>query len=159
MAKLRERLKNKDDKGSRIGFGEHSDPQILTLLRSNEVEGLQIQSFSDSSVWTTVKADPSAFFINVGDTLQAMTNGRFVSVRHRAMLDAHRKRMSTIFFAAPSLQTLIYPLPEMVTHDNPQRYRPYTWAEYKRIMYSLRLATNRLELFVSDSKDSKAFMR
>ncbi|PKA48915.1 Gibberellin 2-beta-dioxygenase 2 [Apostasia shenzhenica] len=149
-------MNNKDDKGYRLGFGEHTDPQILTVLRSNDVEGLQIQSPSDCTSWIPVKSDPSAFFVNVGDALQAMTNGRLVSVRHRAMANTKRSRLSTMFFAAPSLQTSIYPLPEMMTVDNHQRYRPYTWAEYKKTMYSLRLASNCLELFRIDSKGNNS---
>ncbi|PKA51541.1 Gibberellin 2-beta-dioxygenase 2 [Apostasia shenzhenica] len=143
---------NKSSAESRVGFGEHSDPQILTILRSNDVEGLQIQPPMDSSVWVPVKSDPSAFFINVGDALQVMTNGRFVSVRHRAIANAQRSRLSTIFFAAPPLQTCVSPLPLMVTHNNPPRYKSYLWAEYKKLMYSLQLASNRLELFQTDCR-------
>ncbi|KAJ1687642.1 hypothetical protein LUZ63_019032 [Rhynchospora breviuscula] len=137
---------------TRIGFGEHSDPQIISVLRSNDVEGLQIL-MSDpggNSVWASVAPDPDAFFINVGDLLQAMTNGRLLSVRHRAMANSHEARQSIIFFGAPPLHSLISPLPDMVSPANPRKYNPFTWSEYKKTMYQLRLSHSRLDLFQAD---------
>ncbi|XP_028760102.1 gibberellin 2-beta-dioxygenase 2-like [Neltuma alba] len=128
-----------------VAFGEHSDPQILSLLRSNDVAGLQISL--PNGLWFPVSPDPSAFFVNVGDALQVMTNGRFVSVRHRAMTNSHKSRMSMAFFGAPPLNACIAALPEMVTAQRPSLYRPFTWAEYKQAAYSLRLGDHRINHF------------
>ncbi|KAK3190363.1 hypothetical protein Dsin_029924 [Dipteronia sinensis] len=129
----------------KVGIGEHSDPQILTILRSNEVSGLEISP--NHGVWIPVSPDPTAFFINVGDLLQVMTNGKFVSVKHRVLSNSAKSRMSVAYFGAPSLNARVTTLPELVTPTKPCLYRPFTWAEYKKTVYSLRLGDSRLELF------------
>ncbi|KAJ3669609.1 hypothetical protein LUZ60_011559 [Juncus effusus] len=146
---------NQKCSGSRIGFGEHSDPQIISLLRSNDVEGLQILTPGQGgeSVWSPVEPDPRAFFVNVGDMLQAMTNGRLMSVKHRAMSNSNKARLSMIFFGAPTLYSVISPVSDMVSKDNPCRYKSFTWAEYKKTMYKLRLSHDRLDLFQSDESE------
>lgn len=139
---------------NKVGFGEHSDPQILTILRSNDVGGLQI-SLNDGA-WVPVTPDPTAFCVNVGDLLQAMTNGRFVSVRHKALTNSYKSRMSMAYFAAPPLNARIAVPPEMVTPIKPALYRPFSWAEFKKAAFALRLGDSRLGLFMLEVDDQVA---
>ncbi|CAI9765806.1 unnamed protein product [Fraxinus pennsylvanica] len=129
-----------------IGFGEHTDPQILTILRSNGIEGLQISL--EEGVWVPVSPHPTAAFcVNVGDLLQAMTNGRFLSVRHRAVVNSCKSRMSMAYFGAPSPRARISCLPNLVATQKPPLYRSFTWAEFKKATYSQQLKESRLNLF------------
>ncbi|KAM1008238.1 gibberellin 2-beta-dioxygenase-like isoform X1 [Malus sylvestris] len=130
---------------SLIGFGEHTDPQIISVLKSNNTSGLQI-SLKDGT-WVTVAPDQTAFFINVGDCLQVMTNGRFKSVKHRVLADTQSSRVSMIYFGGPPLSEKIAPLPSLMAEGEESLYKEFTWSEFKKSANRSRLADNRLGPF------------
>ncbi|CAN4103040.1 unnamed protein product [Withania somnifera] len=127
-----------------IGFGEHTDPQIISVLRSNNTSGLQI--LLQNGHWISVPPDKNSFFINVGDALQVMTNGRFKSVKHRVLTNSMKSRLSMIYFGGPPLSEKIAPLPSLMEGKD-SLYKEFTWSEYKKSAYKTRLADNRLVLF------------
>ncbi|XP_009779784.1 gibberellin 2-beta-dioxygenase-like [Nicotiana sylvestris] len=128
-----------------IGFGEHTDPQVISVVRSNNTSGLQI-SLRDGT-WLSVPPDPYSFFINVDDSLQVMSNGRFRSVRHRVLADSMKSRVSMIYFGGPPLSEKIAPLSCLMEEGEESLYNEFTWCEYKKSAYKTRLGDNRLALF------------
>ncbi|KAF5752738.1 Gibberellin 2-beta-dioxygenase isoform 1 [Tripterygium wilfordii] len=128
-----------------VGFGEHTDPQIISVLRSNTTSGLQI-CLKDGS-WVAVPSDPYSLFIIVGDSLQVMTNGRLRSVKHRVLADTKRSRISMIYFGGPPLSEKIAPLASLMEEGEESLYKEFSWSEYKKSAYKSRLADYRLGLF------------
>ncbi|KAL8460929.1 hypothetical protein ACS0TY_032432 [Phlomoides rotata] len=129
---------------SLIGFGEHTDPQIVSVLRSNNASGLQI-CLRDGS-WVSVPSDHTTFFFIVGDSLQVMTNGKFRSVKHRVLANGFSERVSMIYFGGPPVSEKIRTLLTMGEGEE-SLYKEFTWGEYKKSAYKTRLADNRLEHF------------
>ncbi|PHT43679.1 Gibberellin 2-beta-dioxygenase 1 [Capsicum baccatum] len=134
-----------DNNSNLIGFGEHTDPQIISVLRSNNTSGLQI--LLKDGDWMSVPPDENSFFVNVGDSLQVMTNGRFKSVKHRVLANSVKSRLSMIYFGGPPLSEKIAPLPSLMEGEDSSLYKEFTWFEYKKSAYKTRLADNRLILF------------
>ncbi|KAG6478731.1 hypothetical protein ZIOFF_062175 [Zingiber officinale] len=128
------------DGGGLTGFGEHTDPQIMSVLRSDGAAGLQVAGKDGS--WVAVPPDRRAFFVNV------LTNGRFKSIKHRVVVtDTERSRLSMIYFFGPAEETRITAMAEVMVDGEERRYNEFTWREYKKAAYKTRLGDDRLRRF------------
>lgn len=102
------------------GVGEHTDYGLLTLLRQDDVGGLQVRT---SAGWVDATPLPGAFVCNVGDMLDRMTGGRYRSVPHRVQLNhSGRDRLSMPLFFDPSFDARIAPLCPPLEDDRDRRW-------------------------------------
>ncbi|KAJ6432117.1 hypothetical protein OIU84_019385 [Salix udensis] len=146
------RLIRGDDSDSILRLNHYPPMPLLCKDKDSSSPCNHSKISLNDGAWVPVTPDPTAFCVNVGDLLQAMTNGRFVSVRHKAMTNSYKSRMSMAYFAAPPLDARIAAPPEMVTPTKPALFRPFTWAEFKKAVYALRLGDSRLGLFKHGSR-------
>jgi salicylic acid 3-hydroxylase len=80
--------------------------------------------------------------------LQALSNGQYRSVWHRAVVNSDRERMSVASFLCPCNHVVLGPARKLVTEDTPAVYRNYTYDEYYAKFWSRNLDQEHcLELF------------
>ncbi|XP_059657643.1 gibberellin 20 oxidase 1-like [Cornus florida] len=114
-----------------LGVGSHSDPHTLTILLQDDVGGLQV--LRSDNQWVGISPVPNSFIINIGDTLEAWTNGRLRSVVHRAVVNKERNRMSLAYFLSPTSNALIDCPPQLMDEETyPRKYVPFTWADFRK---------------------------
>ncbi|CAL9160083.1 unnamed protein product [Musa hybrid cultivar] len=119
------------------GLQAHTDPNALTvLLQDPNVAGLQVLK---DGKWIAVNPQPDALVINIGDQLQALSNGRYRSVRHRAVVNSERERISVASFLCPSNSVVINPPEKLVGERARPVYRTYTYDEYYKKFWSRNL--------------------
>ncbi len=97
------------------GVGEHTDYGVLTILKQDDVGGLQVRSQSE---WIEAPPVPGSFVCNIGDMLDRMTRGLYRSTPHRVRNVSDRSRYSFPFFFDPSFDARIQPIdtPEVSAH-------------------------------------------
>ncbi|KFK27479.1 hypothetical protein AALP_AA8G388900 [Arabis alpina] len=113
-----------------LGTSKHSDNSFLMLLLQDNIGGLQILH-QDS--WIDVAPLRGALVINIGDFLQLITNDKFVSVEHRVLANKQGPRISVASFFSSSVlpNSKVYgPLKELVSEENPPKYRDISITEY-----------------------------
>ncbi|XP_020084146.1 protein DOWNY MILDEW RESISTANCE 6 [Ananas comosus] len=130
------------------GLPAHTDPNALTiLLQDQQVAGLQVLK---DGKWIAVNPQPNALVINLGDQLQALSNGRYKSVWHRAVVNSVHERMSVASFLCPCNCALIRPAENLTADGSNAIYRSYTYDEYYKKFWSRNLDQEHcLELFRS----------
>ena len=105
-----------------VNMGAHTDYECLTVLHTRNA-GLQVMGQDDR--WIDVPVDPDVLVVNIGDMLEAWSNGVLRSTPHR-VLNLSPERYSLPYFMATNHDTPIEPFPELVGPDRPSRYPPFT---------------------------------
>jgi isopenicillin N synthase-like dioxygenase len=108
------------DHGS-VNMGAHTDYECLTLLHTRN-EGLQVMAQDDH--WIDVPVDHGVYVVNIGDMLEAWTNGILRSTPHR-VVNRSRERFSMPYFVAANHDTVIRPFPQLVGDGRRPLYEPF----------------------------------
>ncbi len=101
--------------GASWGVQEHTDYGLLTILRQDEVGGLEVRV---EDAWLPIPPVPDGFVCNIGDMLERMTGGRYRSTPHRVRIPP-RGRISFPFFFDPSWNAEIVPVPGLGDTGSP----------------------------------------
>eukprot|EP00262_Sarcandra_glabra_P012980 TRINITY_DN3476_c0_g4_i1.p1 TRINITY_DN3476_c0_g4~~TRINITY_DN3476_c0_g4_i1.p1 ORF type:complete len:359 (-),score=37.09 TRINITY_DN3476_c0_g4_i1:259-1335(-) len=117
-----------------MGIPPHSDHGLLTILTQNEVGGLQVKH---KGKWVIVNPLPYSFLVNIGDHIEILSNGKYKSVEHQAIVNSHSDRISIAMPHGPSLDALVAPAPQLVDNENnPPAYRGMKYREYLEFQQS-----------------------
>jgi len=106
----------------RWGVGEHTDYGLLTLLRQDDVGGLEVKTRDG---WVAAVPLASSFVCNIGDMLDRMTGGFYRSTPHRVAINrSGRDRLSFPLFFDPNFDARVLPLPgfESAADDSATRW-------------------------------------
>ncbi|KAL6494583.1 hypothetical protein OROGR_031383 [Orobanche gracilis] len=110
-----------------IGIPPHTDPGLFTFLVHNGVAGLQIEH---DGQWFEADSPQNSILVNAADQLQIFTNGRIKSVKHRAVVNSERERISIVVANGPSGEAIVGPIGLLVERDGRALYRPMKYIEY-----------------------------
>ncbi len=86
------------------GVGEHTDYGVLTILKQDDVGGLQVKT---RSRWIDAPPVPNSYVCNIGDMLDRLTRGLYRSTPHRVHNVSGRSRLSFPFFFDPAFDAHI----------------------------------------------------
>jgi isopenicillin N synthase-like dioxygenase len=97
------------------GVGEHTDYGLLTILKQDMSGGLQVKI---KSRWVDAPPIPNSFVCNIGDMLDRMTGGLYLSTPHRAQNVTAHHRLAFPFFFDPNFNAEVQPIQSGVVNDN-----------------------------------------
>ncbi|KAH6762695.1 hypothetical protein C2S52_020128 [Perilla frutescens var. hirtella] len=98
-----------------LGVSPHSDSSTMTILvQDDEITGLQIKYHG---IWVPVNPIPNAIVVNIGDSMEVWSNGKYKSIEHRVVTNVEKPRISAAAFMIPGNDVELNPLETMVDDE------------------------------------------
>ncbi|KAK7350996.1 hypothetical protein VNO77_10108 [Canavalia gladiata] len=119
------------------GLPPHSDQGFATLIMQNGIGGLQVKH---DGKWVNVNPVPNSLAVVMGDQLEVLSNGKYCSVVHRAILNNKDTRMSLVVSNGPALDKEIGPMPEILSENEKPLFKRYKYREYFHVQQQTRFA-------------------
>ena len=110
-----------------FGVAPHTDFGVLTVLRQDEIGGLEIQCRNGE--WAAMPPIPGTLVVNIGDLLERWSNRRYHSTMHRVINSSGRERLSLVLAYDPNFETLVDPRAFCADGEAP-RDEPITCGDY-----------------------------
>ncbi|KAI3760397.1 hypothetical protein L1987_50792 [Smallanthus sonchifolius] len=109
------------DKSTKVwGMEVHTDSSVVTILNQFEVGGLQVHSPKENA-WIDAKPVPNTLLVHLGDMMQAISNDKYKSVKHRVLVNREKERFSIGCF--------VFPVDDCVIQS--PNYKPFTYPEFR----------------------------
>jgi isopenicillin N synthase-like dioxygenase len=116
------------------GAGAHTDFGGLTLLRQDNVGGLQVWD-QKADAWIHADPIPETYVVNLGDMIARWTNDRYRSTVHRVVNASGRERYSVPFFYTGNYAHRVECIPTCLAVGEKPKYPPITVEDHMRAMY------------------------
>ncbi|KAK7324341.1 hypothetical protein VNO77_27874 [Canavalia gladiata] len=127
-----------------VGAGRHSDVGTLTVLLQDGIGGLYVKVEEENNAgkeqWLEIPPINGALVINIGDTLQILSNGKYKSAEHRVRTSSTQSRVSVPLFTMPTATERIGPLAEVVMKDGLAHYKEVMFQDYMNNFFGNALA-------------------
>lgn len=103
-----------------MNMGAHTDYECFTLLHQTR-PGLQVMNAENQ--WVEAPPVDGTFVVNIGDMMEAWTNGLFRATLHRVVSRGH-ERYSLPYFQATNFDTVVEPVSTVADRSHPAKYPP-----------------------------------
>ncbi|WOL08653.1 hypothetical protein Cni_G17406 [Canna indica] len=116
---------------STVGLAPHTDHGFITIL-IQDCDGLQILNDIDGNgkSWKKVLARvPDSLHVHIGDHLEVLSNGRYKSLVHRAVINSHN-RISISSTHGLSMDEKVATPKELVDEQWPKKYKESSFHDF-----------------------------
>ncbi|KAJ5693158.1 hypothetical protein N7462_002581 [Penicillium macrosclerotiorum] len=129
--------------GTATRIAEHTDFGSITMLFQDSTGGLQVENQQQLGQFEGVEsANQTEMILNIGDSLQRLTNDTFRAACHRVTYPSTVKvgsdevipeRYSVAYFAKPNRTASLLPFKEFITPGTPCKYDDITAWDYNNL--------------------------